>query len=112
MHFSAAHKIILFLFTGMIFYGCTKKVGMLPCNPSYKKDVKPIVDLKCAISGCHVSGAYMGDFTTYPALKTRANNGKIKLLVIDNTTMPLNSSLTEDQIQTIKCWLENGAKNN
>ena len=54
----------------------------------------------------------MGDYTTYAGLKAKADNGKLKLLVVDNNTMPLNSSLTSEQIGLIKCWIENGAKNN
>ena len=107
----ALHKFTFIIFL-LSLTACTKKVGMLPCDPSYKKNIKPIIDFNCAISGCHVSGAFMGDYTTYAGLKAKADNGKLKLLVVDNNTMPLNSSLTSEQIGLIKCWIENGAKNN
>ena len=94
---------------------CTKKAGIpipKPCETSYATDIVPIINSKCSITGCHTSGVLFGDYTNYAELKARADNGKIKLLVLDNATMPIGSSLTGEQMQKIKCWLDNGAQNN
>jgi len=99
---------------------CTKKVGKLPpkepevqtCNVSFNASVKPVVDLKCVNYGCHGTGTSNGDFTTYEGIKPLADNGRIKQLVFEDKTMPVNCALTNDELQSIKCWLDNGAPNN
>ena len=85
---------------------------MLPCSGSYSKDARPIIMANCAMSGCHTSGATFGDFTGYEGLKTKVDNGKFYKLVLETKVMPPNSSLTPEQLKILKCWFDDGAKNN
>ncbi len=83
-------------------------------TPRFSADVQPIINQTCAIAGCHVSGFGSGDFTTFNGIKNRA--GSIKTQVVAKSMPPPNSSgpksLTDDQIRTIRCWIDNGAENN
>ncbi len=88
----------------------TPKTGS--CSTSFNDNVYPIMANSCAIPGCHVSGAKMGDFTNYDGIKPKVDNGKFYKLVIETQTMPIGSSLTDDEIQTLTCWISDGAPNN
>ncbi|MCF8450031.1 MAG: hypothetical protein K9G49_09205 [Taibaiella sp.] len=76
--------------------------------------VSSIVAQKCSLSGCHNSGATFGDFTNYNALKARADNGRIRLNVFELKIMPPANAdtLTAEEKETIKCWLDNDAPQN
>lgn len=79
---------------------------------SYQNDIRPLVLNKCAISGCHVAGFVPGDFTLYQPLKDKANSGTLKMLVVDIKTMPPDASISLNQRNMVKCWIEQGALNN
>lgn len=84
-----------------------------PCA-TYSVDITSMVNSKCAVSGCHVSGFTFGNFTLYDELKKRVDNGKIQLLVFDNQLMPPATAqqLTEEERTKLKCWMDDGALNN
>lgn len=100
--------------------GCAKEDVNIDCTglaPSYANDVKPIVDLACAVTGCHVSNFSAGDYTSHGDLAKDAKNGRITRHVVVKKDMPRAnsfgpSSLTQGQIDTIYCWVESGAPNN
>lgn len=81
-------------------------------NISLTQDVLPIIQQNCAVSGCHVAGTGRVDFTV------RANIIQNAALIRTNTQsgfMPLAGSgffLTNQQKETIACWVQNGAKDN
>ncbi len=108
-------KVILPLLLLWLVAACNKKEETptpdTSCKNTYNAHVKVIVDAKCAISGCHVSGASMGDFTTYAGIKAKADAGRIKSHVFELKIMPPASAtqLTDEEKETIKCWLDNGA---
>ncbi len=79
---------------------------------SYKKSIMPIVEAKCAVSGCHIQGFHEGDFTIFEELKKQADRGKIRRLVIDNRSMPPDQPLDAKEIKLIDTWLKQGANNN
>lgn len=76
---------------------------------SFSGEVKNIIDTNCAISGCHVSGTGRPDFTSLTVIQTNALNIKTKT---GNKSMPKNGSLTNQEIELIACWVDDGAKNN
>lgn len=82
-------------------------------NPvSYSLDVAPIIETNCATnSGCHGSGSFNGPgpLLTYEDVKESA--AQIRDAVVTKL-MPQGSSLTQQQIQTITCWVDAGAPNN
>ena len=80
---------------------------------SYSSDVAPIVNRACALSGCHVDGFASGDFTTFSAFQSRAS--RVVGRITTGTMPPSNSpgpSLTDAQIETIECWVDQGAMDN
>jgi len=78
----------------------------------FSVDVSAIIQNSCAISsGCHGNGSTNGPgaLTTFNQIKNAA--GFIKSEVVSKR-MPLGGSLTNSQIQSISCWVDNGALNN
>jgi hypothetical protein len=81
---------------------------------SYSNDVKPIITMKCALSGCH-DGSLGADrnWTNLEAFQAKASIAKEK---IQSHVMPPPGSaggeLSEDQISILSCWIDAGAPNN
>lgn len=79
---------------------------------SFTEDVMPIISINCAISGCHEPGVQAPDLTqkeniiaSAPLIKTQ----------VQTRTMPPSDSeapLSSNEIQTIVCWVDNGAQEN
>ncbi|HVM89745.1 MAG TPA: hypothetical protein VMT76_16265 [Puia sp.] len=81
-------------------------------NYSFSTDVSPLITASCSNgSGCHGSGSTNGPgaLTTYDEMKNAASQMQASILA---GRMPLGSSLTSAQIQTITCWISNGTPNN
>ena len=79
---------------------------------SYKKSILPIIESKCAVSGCHIQGFHEGDFTIFEELKKQVDRGKVKRLVIENKSMPPDQPLDNKDLKLIEAWLQQGGKNN
>lgn len=75
---------------------------------SFAATIKPIVEGNCAISSCH-NGSQHPDFRVFKNIQDNA--GQIKALTGDGT-MPQEGSLTQNQINQIACWVDDGALNN
>ena len=52
-------------------------------DSSYDAAIKDIIDKTCAYSGCHISGFPNGDFSNYAGLKSRIENGRIKVRALE-----------------------------
>ncbi len=82
---------------------------------SFASDVKPIVDTSCAITGCH-NGDNGADknWTVFANFQSKSSNVKDRITRPAGADghMPASGSITEDEIQTIVCWVDQGAKNN
>lgn len=104
----------------MVTVSCEKKVGKSPSTGGstnkcdtvvYNKHVKPIIDTKCAMAGCHPANA---DFIGYSNASQLAS--RIKIRAVDQGTMPPSNAtvtpLSDEQKQIITCWIENGKKEN
>jgi hypothetical protein len=82
---------------------------------SYASQVKPIVDTSCAIAGCH-NGDNGADknWTVFTNFQSKSSNVKDRITRPAGADghMPASGSITEDEIQTIVCWVDQGAKNN
>ena len=75
---------------------------------SYATSISPIIETKCAVSGCH-NGSQAPDFRTFNTI--HANAANIKTLT-GNGTMPMNGTLTQEQKDLIACWVDDGALQN
>lgn len=76
---------------------------------SWSTQIKPIIDVSCAKSGCHVAGTGRTDLTKFDVVKSNALSIKTRVL---NKSMPFGSSLPADQISLIACWVDDGALDN
>lgn len=96
-------------------------------NVSYSNSIQPILNLKCATSGCHTSNSMAGGYSMQSWSETNtipyvfagdSDNSKLYLIIagkIPPTMPPLNSSklpLTDREVRGIKTWIDEGAKNN
>ena len=75
---------------------------------SFANSISPIIEAKCAISGCH-NGTQFPDFRVFKNIHDNAANVKT---LTGNGTMPQNGSLTQEEINLIACWVDDGAPQN
>ncbi len=81
-------------------------------NYSFAKEVNPIIQLSCSNgSGCHGAGSSNGPgaLTSYAQIVNAASLINASIMA---GRMPLGSRLSNSQIQTISCWINNGTPNN
>jgi SprB repeat len=78
---------------------------------SYLNDIKPIITTACALPQCHDANEGDRSWTTYD--KVKAGAAKIKSTTSDKS-MPKGTGpkLTQEQINLIACWVDDGALNN
>jgi hypothetical protein len=97
-------------------------------NVSFSQDIYPIFQVKCAYSGCHSGSSPAGEIdltswvnvTAYPDVVYPGDPSLSRLVwAIEGTAgisrmPPTNTGLvlTPDQIQGIKTWIKEGAKDN
>jgi hypothetical protein len=74
--------------------------------PTYQNTIKSIIDSKCATSNCH------SNYTNYNGLRPALENGSFRREVLVDQTMPQNSTLSQDQLNKIQCWANNGFPEN
>jgi hypothetical protein len=106
-------------------YSCSKDKGLLPqqisltkCDSlsvTYSLTIAPIIAAKCAIPGCHVpTGGNNIPYTTYAEFKAKVgpDNNPLynRLFVVGD--MPKTGSLTDEEKDEIKCWINAGAPDN
>ncbi|MCB0429996.1 MAG: hypothetical protein H6585_00230 [Flavobacteriales bacterium] len=105
----------------LLVQGCTNDREVLPDIPicdtmqvSYAQDVYPLIQVSCAVSGCHENGYIYGDFTNYQELKDKVDLGVFQTEVFDQKSMPQApvAPLTGAELQLLECWVEHGALNN
>ena len=83
---------------------------------SFEADIKPIIETRCALSGCH-NGDMGADlnWTNFDQFHKRAESGNVKFRVTNRTMPPADSPggpLTQEQIDALVCWTDQGAQNN
>ncbi|MEP6738575.1 MAG: hypothetical protein ABJA70_23815, partial [Chryseolinea sp.] len=74
-------------------------------NVSWNDVIKPIIDKSCAKSGCH-DGATRIDFRVFQNAKAQAKAVKSKT---QDRSMPREGTITQDEIDLIACWVDDGA---
>ncbi len=99
------------LFFATLAFSCKKNSQEPVCNgqkPTYDNEIKSILSVSCGGSSCHGQGGSEGDFSTYTLLKPVLDNGSFKDVVLVKKTMPKTGSLSQDQLNLLQCWVENG----
>lgn len=92
--------------------GCEAEISGIEIltNISFSNDIKPIISANCAVSGCH-NGTQSPNFTIDENIFQNAS--RIKTRTGSGAMPPAGRpDLTNDEIQAIACWVDDGALNN
>lgn len=82
-------------------------------NVTYSDVIEPIIQSKCATTGCHVAGGTgTGLLESYANVKAKVDDGSFFDRVITQRDMPPGSPLNDCQILVIEKWISDGAPNN
>lgn len=122
------------LYPGLIFVmsisftGCYKDVifpeaAIDPDGPpqlvSFKADIAPLLNSKCALSGCHVSGAHKPYMPSDVSYQQIVNGGFVNTILPKESTLykMINGEMREyipaaADRQKVYDWIRNGALNN
>ena len=120
--------ISLILIMGIGLTGCYRdvilpEVGVDPDGPpqsvSFKNDIGPMLNTKCALAGCHVSGAHKPYLPVDISYQQIVNGGFVNTIIPKesilykelNGDMRINMPSAVDR-QKIYDWIRNGALNN
>ncbi len=120
--------IILLMFA---ISGCYKTVTVvenagasITTEMSYTKDITPIFNKSCAISGCHAPGAKAPDLSASNSYKSLTIGNYLKVGDPDNSLlmlwltgkkspiMPIGKGPDSEINDLIYAWIKQGAKNN
>jgi len=124
--FAAAFFAILFV------VGCDdtslNTIEIPPSNISYSQHIQPILNVKCAVTGCHdaatsAGGYNMSDWSgtvTIPFVIPNDPNNSLTVMTVTGQgglpiMPPVNASIlpmTDTEITGLKTWIKEGAKNN
>jgi uncharacterized membrane protein len=80
---------------------------------NYADDVHTIVMTKCAISPCHGTDPDLPDWSDFTTFQDHA--AEVKRRVVERIMPPddsPNGALTQEEINAIACWVDQGAQNN
>ncbi len=116
---SKIKNILVLLVLSIVLFSCETNVeeetGINPdptspviCDPdiSFVASIKPIIDNNCI--SCH-GGNQAPNLRTYEGISNNADRVRTQVV---SRRMPLGGSLTNEEIELIRCWIENGALNN
>ena len=79
-------------------------------NTTYTTHVQPIIVNSCAIIGCHDgSNSSLPNYNNFSEVQAGASMIKSRT---QSGNMPKTGSLTQNQIDLIACWVDDGALNN
>jgi hypothetical protein len=83
---------------------------MVKSNTLYATDIQPIISNSCAINGCHDgSNSSLPNFNSLSVVQANASMIKSRT---QSGNMPKTGSLTQEQINLIACWVDDGALDN
>ena len=112
-----ALSLAIFLIQSCVYDELAEPAPPGPCAEpvSYADQVRPIVNTNCAITGCH--NGDMGpslNWTVFDTFQQNSADVKDRINRPPGTPghMPAQGSITAEQIQTITCWVDQGALNN
>jgi len=120
---------IIILAVAITFSHCVKDKAPIECHlpktVSFSKDIKPIFNEHCAVSGCHSSGSIQGNLDLSPSVAYSQLFARYEIDTINPThsrlyyrmntfsnPMPPSGKLDYCAIQMVLKWIEQKAKNN
>ena len=124
--FSIYLCVLAFVTAGAGLTGCYKDVISPESDPdgppqfvSFKEELEPLFNAKCALSGCHVTGAHAPSLKTGESYNAIVNGGFVNTLVPKSSRLyvMVTSEMAEyipspkDKAKVLD-WIRNGAPNN
>mgnify|MGYP006969374120 CR=1 FL=1 len=121
--------LLLLMASPFTFTHCTEDKLPEPIPPgycdttftSYNLNIKPIIDLNCAYSGCHLDTA-PGNFSTYEGISVFFNVMEERVISLKSDEeygMPPDyapdgrpKDLTQEEFDLMTCWIEAGFPEN
>ncbi len=118
-----SHLNIALLLPGMLLLaGCyyDNEEELYPSNfcdvtaVTFSGTIKPLIQTRCAIPGCHVNGGQSPNLTVDANILGIAQNGDLHARVIQRASpaMPPTGPLPSCEMQQIQAWLDQGSPNN
>jgi len=118
--------LICFVVAGIGLSSCYKDIISPESDPdgppqavSFKTDLEPVFNAKCALSGCHVSGAHNPNLAAGSSYQSLVNGGFVNTLVPKSSRLyvMINSEMSEyipspKDKSKVYDWIRNGAPNN
>ncbi len=89
--------------------------GNISCdsiNAKFATNVKPIIQTRCAIQGCHTATAIAGGVNLENFNQVVLKAQRIKQRAVIERTMPLGGSITDSERNILQCWIDAGTPNN
>ena len=83
--------------------------ALLTSGISYKDQVGPIIMNSCSVLGCHDGSSAQTDFRTLANIQSVSAGIKSRT---QSGNMPKTGSLTQEEIDLIACWVDDGALDN
>ena len=115
-------NILLLVLAMMVLGGCyyDNEEELYPSNfcdvtnVTFSGTIKPLIQTRCAIPGCHVTGGQSPDLSVAANIQQIASSGQLKVRVIDRIApaMPPSGPLPGCEMLQIQAWLDQGAPNN
>ena len=95
-----------------LLYAGTATVDCTTVVAKFGADIIPIIQSKCATTGCHSAAAAAGGsaLVTYSQIAGQAS--RIMQRAVVDKTMPTSGPLLPAEIAKLKCWINSGALNN
>ena len=112
-------KLLIITVILALLFACTKSANTVTSSvdcsgtaKSFSTNVNPIIQSSCATgSNCHGSHSNNGPGELLTYSEINSTRSQIRSAIISGA-MPKNGSLTTSEINTIICWIDNGASNN
>lgn len=77
---------------------------------AFSTQIAPIIQANCAVSGCHAAGAILPELTSFEKRKASAAEIKHETQSLHMPPPSSGKSLTQEEINLIACWVNQGAE--
>lgn len=95
-----------------LLYPQSTSVDCNTISAKYSTDISVLMQNKCTTSGCHDAATSAGGTVLETYTQVAAKADEINQRCIISKDMPPGTSLTQAEINSLKCWLSAGAPNN
>lgn len=94
-----------------LLYGSTV-VDCSTVDSKFSTAINPLMQSKCAYSGCHDAGTAAAGVVLENHTQVAASAGSINQRCIVDKTMPPGTPLSSSEISALQCWINAGTPNN